>query len=114
LLQEFLLRAADRVFNRVLPLLAPGFSLHFKRWTRLAMASNCTLPTPVTVELRDLPAHALDKLKAQNVLSDSCSVESIFPVTATTRDISMLQVTTWTVRPESIPRVVDLLTPELT
>jgi hypothetical protein len=50
--------ATDRVFNGGRPLAGPGFSLFFKRWTRLVLASASALPTSVNVELRGVPAHA--------------------------------------------------------
>jgi hypothetical protein len=50
---------ADRVFNRGLSLYGPEFSLHFKWWTRLALAAGAVLPSFVDVELRGLPAHML-------------------------------------------------------
>jgi hypothetical protein len=63
------LRAADRVFNRGLPLCGSGFTLFFKRWTRLALASGAILPSTVEVELRGVPAHAWEKTVAQQLLS---------------------------------------------
>jgi hypothetical protein len=36
--------AADRVFSRGLPLVGSGFTLFFKHWTQLALASNSALP----------------------------------------------------------------------
>jgi hypothetical protein len=45
------LRAADRVFNRGLPLCGPVFTLFFKWWTQFALASGAVQPSTVEVEL---------------------------------------------------------------
>jgi hypothetical protein len=55
------LRAVDRVFNRGLPLIGPGFSLYLKRWTRHALASSSALPAAISVELRGVSTHAWEK-----------------------------------------------------
>jgi hypothetical protein len=55
--EDFLLHlpdhgTVDRVFNRGSPIFGPGFSLHFKRWSRLALAEGARLPEFVSIELR--------------------------------------------------------------
>jgi hypothetical protein len=106
------LRAADRVFNKGLPLVGSGFTLFFKRWTWLILAYSSELPIPVTVELYGIMTHAWDKATAQHILSDTCWVVSLLPETAVTRDLSVLRVTAWSWQPELISQVVDLLVPE--
>jgi hypothetical protein len=41
-----------------LPLHGPGFSLLFKRWTRLVQAVAASLPVLIYVKLQGIPAHA--------------------------------------------------------
>jgi hypothetical protein len=104
--------AANRVFNRGLPLHSPGFSLFFKRWTRLSHAEVASLPIAVEVELRGIPTHAWEMATVQQLLSGSCWVRSMHSDTAARRDLSTFQVSAWCSRPEAIPPVIDLLIPK--
>jgi hypothetical protein len=67
----------DRVFNTGKPLHAPGFSVFFWHWTRVAHGQAAALPAFVELELRGIPAHAWSKSTAQWLLGCSCWVQSV-------------------------------------
>jgi hypothetical protein len=50
------------------------------------------LPTPVKLELQEVPAHAWEQSTAQHILSSSCWVESLHTDTAARKDVSVFQV----------------------
>lgn len=65
-------RTVERVYNQGQPFHGPNFSLHTKRWTRLALAQGVALPILVDIELRGIPAHAWEKSTAQQLLNNVC------------------------------------------
>jgi hypothetical protein len=103
---------ADRVLNGSSPLHAPGFSLLFKRWTRLANAAATVLLIAVDVELHGVPAHAWELSTAQVLLDGSCLVRAPLPDTAAQCDLSAFSVSTWAAQLDSIPPAVNLIIPE--
>jgi hypothetical protein len=52
------LAVVDQVFNSETPFQGPGFTMFFKRWTRLVGAEAAALPVSVKVEFHGIPAHA--------------------------------------------------------
>jgi hypothetical protein len=102
----------DRVLNGSSPLHAPGFSLLFKRWTRLANTAATTLPIAVDVELRDVSAHAWEASTTQVLLGGSCLVRAPLLDMATQRDLSAFSVSSWAAQLDSIPPMVNLIIPE--
>jgi hypothetical protein len=62
----------DRVFNVGAPLHALGFSVFFRRWTRVVHGQATVLPAFVELELHGIPAHAWSKSIAQQLLGRSC------------------------------------------
>jgi hypothetical protein len=71
------------------PLHALGFSLFFKRWTRVAHAHAASLPGFVEVEFRGIPAHAWELSTAQHLLASSCWVQALHADTAARRDLCL-------------------------
>lgn len=117
--EDFLLllpdrEVAERVYNGGRPFHDPGFTLLFKRWSRLAQADTAALPTFVEGELLGVPAHAWELATAQKLLGGSSWVQALHPDTAAKRDMSSFKFSAWCVRPELIPPVVDLIIPEPT
>jgi hypothetical protein len=103
---------ADMVFNGGAPLHGPGFSLFFKRWTRLANAEAVTLPVSIDVELRGIPAHAWERSTAQHILGGSCWVHSLHADTVVRRDLSVFRVSAGCLRPDLLPTAMKLLIPD--
>jgi hypothetical protein len=62
-LEDFLLHllslaTVDRVFNGGTPFEGPGFTLLFKRWTRLIDTKVAAVPVSIEVEFRGIPTLA--------------------------------------------------------
>jgi hypothetical protein len=115
-LEDFLLflsdsAMADRVFNGGAPLQGAGFSLFFKRWTRLANAEAVTLPVATDVELRGIPAHAWEWSTAQHILGGSCWVHSLHADTVARRDLLVFLASAWCLWPDLLPTAMKLLIP---
>jgi hypothetical protein len=79
---------ADMVFNDGSPLHGSGFSLFFKRWTRLAHAEAAVLPTFIQVGLRGISAHAWERSTTQQLLRPSYWVQGLHEDMAARRDLS--------------------------
>jgi hypothetical protein len=117
--EDFLLlwpdvKTADRVLNKGLPLPGPGFTLFFKRWTRLALASGAVLPSSVEIELRGIPAHAWDRSTVQQILKGVCWIQSAHPDSEARRDLSVFRVLAWCLQPNIVLATVNLFIPEAT
>lgn len=106
------LRSANTVYNDGQPVHSPNFSLHFKRWTRLALARAAALPDLVDIELHGVPAHAWELATAQHLLRGVCWVCSLHPETAARRDLTSFRLTAWCLRRDLVPSAVDLFIPE--
>ncbi|KAF8670485.1 hypothetical protein HU200_050501 [Digitaria exilis] len=83
--EDFLLllpdrEVAERVYNGGRPFHDPGFTLLFKRWSRLAQADTAALPTFVEGELLGVPAHAWELATAQKLLGGSSWARAHPPV----------------------------------
>ncbi|GJN13350.1 hypothetical protein PR202_gb00044 [Eleusine coracana subsp. coracana] len=103
---------ADRVFNHGQLLHGPGFSLHVKRWTRLALAQWAELPDLIDVELKGIPAHAWSQSTAQQLIGSACWVCSLSPETVAMRDLCSFRLSALCFRRELVPGTVDLFIPE--
>jgi hypothetical protein len=106
--------STDRVFNGGALLHAPGFSLFFRRWTRVAHGQVAALPTFVHVELWGIPAHAWSKSTAQQLLGLACWVQAVHSATEAHQELRAFHLSAWCRQPDKIPPVVDLFIPEPT
>jgi hypothetical protein len=104
---------ADRVFNGVAPLQAPGFPLFFRRWTKVARGEAVVLLTFIQVELRGIPTHAWGRSTVQQLISgSSCWVQELHTDTEAHRDLSVFRLLVWCHRPELILSAMDLFIPD--
>jgi hypothetical protein len=115
--EDFLLRlpslaTADRVFNDGAPFQGPGFTLFFKRWTRLVGAEAAALPVSVEVEFRGIPAHAWERSTAQQLLGGAGWVQQVHDDTAARRDLSVFRVSAWCLHMNLLPTVGKLFIPD--
>jgi hypothetical protein len=102
----------DRVFNGGPPFHAPGFSLFFRRWTRVAHGQAAVLPSFIQVELRGIPVHAWRKDTMQQLLGKACWVQSVEANTTAQQDLVVFRVSAWCRQPDLIPAGVDLFIPD--
>jgi hypothetical protein len=102
----------DRVLSGSSPLLGPGFTLFFKRWTRLTNAAAALLRVALDVKLRGVPAHALERSTTQVPLGGSCLLRGPLRYTVMCHDCSKLYISAWAASLDSFPSAVDLLIPD--
>jgi hypothetical protein len=97
--------AAVELRNRVatLPSLNHGgFSLFFRKWTRLAQATRVAMHKRVHMVIEGVPPHAWDMEVIKDLLGKGCAVEDVAPETRSREDLSLFKLTAWTSDLDSI------------
>ena len=112
--EDFLLllpddRAAELVANRGEPVHTSCGSFLVKPWSRLVHATGRSLPYRVELSLHGIPAHAWELATAEQLLCSYCWIQHLHPNTADRSVRSVFWLTAWTVDPELIPPLKDLL-----
>lgn len=97
---------AERVYNGGRPFITSELRVHVMRWSRLLNSTASSLPSPVEVDIRGIPAHAWDFSTAELLLCDHGWIGSAHPDTADHRDV--FKVVAWCATPESIPLKMEL------
>jgi hypothetical protein len=115
--EDFLLllpdeETAERVFDGGKPLHGPWFSLQFKKWTRFVHATGISLPSLVDIKIRGIPAHAWERLTAEQLLRDSCWIVELHQETLDKQDLSSFQLRSWCSAPDRIHYRMELVIPE--
>lgn len=86
--------------------------LVFRQWTRLAGATPNTMFYKLAIEIDGIRTHAWSLSSANQLLSSSCWIEKLHPVTADKTDMSVFRLTAWTDDPSRVPATKKLEVPE--
>jgi hypothetical protein len=106
------LATVDRVFNGGAPFEGSGFTLFFKRWTRLIGAEAAVLLVSIEVEFRGIPTHAWERSTAQQLLGGAGWVQQVHDDTATRQDLFVFRVSAWCLHMNLLPTVGKLFIPD--
>ncbi|OEL25095.1 hypothetical protein BAE44_0013886 [Dichanthelium oligosanthes] len=99
--------AAERVYNGGRPIIInPFIRLHVMRWTRFLHSNAASLPFPVEIELRGIPAHAWEVKTVEQLLSDFCWITDSHLDSDFHRDV--FKVVAWCSCPERILAEMEL------
>ena len=111
---EFLLRfrsAADRARVAAGNTRAGRFRLLIHPWSRLAGGEPVTTRFLVNIDMVGIPDHAWCRASAETLLSPFCDVVDLAPASETLADMCVFRLSAWTLNPDAIPRLSELLLP---
>ena len=89
-----------------------GFRLLFTPWSRSRDAIPVKARFLVSIKIMGTPDHAWHQSSAEFLLSSFCRVKNLAPETKDASDMSVFHLTAWTINPDGIPRLSELLVPE--
>ncbi|KAK3153467.1 hypothetical protein QOZ80_2BG0173580 [Eleusine coracana subsp. coracana] len=82
--------------------------IHYRCWTRQAIASGAALPSLVDVELHGIPAHAWEMSTAESLLNPFGWPQRLDHATRNREDYSIFRVSAWCFKPKEVPRSREL------
>lgn len=65
----------------------------------------------VNIDMVGIPDHAWCRASAETLLSPFCDIIEVSPETETMADMAVFRLSTWTLNPDAIPRLSELLLP---